>query len=508
MQIYLRRFPEFIFARTSEGIKFSTLEQLSIVFFTLIDVIFLTSSADHQFFDGETLSIIILFALGRILLLYMFADRSPPLMLIVLITILFFDTRMTVLVIWPTEAFAASNWTYDSVNFALGYMSLVLIAAMIGASLAPIGSWNSTPRLLAPWTEEGKSAADIAFVLLCITITVQLVLYFSFGEVSHKLDHSEDQIIKRVGNQIFQLTSVIALYFGVLRYYPQRRKYYLILFIIIFLVYSIITGSRSGLLTAAIFAIILEMSIRGNFSIKINITTVSVVILALLALLPIWYLATIIRALFWQSGGVAFIGSDYLSDTFGDMIDTMISNVSLRLNMIDYYFFQMGASYDGSDLVNIGTQILSTINMSFPFHPFDNVIPAELAFGYLLSSKGVWVGTEYTAYEWELHGICWQLFGWFGPVFAFIATYGLSCLFSKLSFSRTILGSTVCFMAGYAIILWIQNFGFDNFISRQIRPLIFLIPYLAVFRGLVEAMKRTTTQEGAHFLGVSQQLTR
>jgi hypothetical protein len=186
--------------------------------------------------------------------------------------------------------------------------------------------------------------------------------------------------------------------------------------------------------------------------------------------------------------------------SFNELSDS-IGALSYRLSFIEptifpIYFDELGLN-DISNLVNIETSILSSINRMIPGKLFGEILYTEFAYGFMYDSNGIsGVFSEsgrvdYAGYEWTIFGISYQLFGFYlGLIFITFSIFGISSLVKYAIRLKSYYSNVYALFFVIALELWVRNLGLDNFLDRIFHTFIFLSINILIFKLFKNNLKR------------------
>jgi hypothetical protein len=255
-----------------------------------------------------------------------------------------------------------------------------------------------------------------------------------------------------------------------------------------------LSGSRSGIFEIIILLLSYKLIIDGNFSIKLSGWRIVLLIFLVPLSLVVYQISTQLRA-HWYGADLSIasaIDSSLAPENDVLAFKTLISGVSYRLSFLEPTMFPIFAQdlglNDVTELVNVNTTLLSSINRLIPGKPLGDILFTEYAYGYIYNAQeGVLAYAEsgrvdHVSYEWTIFGIAYQLFGFLGGV---MFIFGLTALLARIirKFNRRSdfygLSCSIFFMGILSV--WVRNLGIDNLIDRTAHGLVILFICFAVY---------------------------
>ncbi len=180
----------------------------------------------------------------------------------------------------------------------------------------------------------------------------------------------------------------------------------------------------------------------------------------------------------------------------------IVSTISYRLNSLMPVFYVMHGKnvgmYDISNMVNLKTTLLSSLDRMVPGKLFEGILFSEYAFGFMFRPCGVIANVagnsiNYVGYEWNAFGISYQIFGyWGGIVFIFLMSALFGYLTNFLIKKGGLWGCSYGILCVYSYYMWINNYGIDNLVDKIWSMLItmtFYLVYIEILRKLPKLPK-------------------
>jgi len=177
-----------------------------------------------------------------------------------------------------------------------------------------------------------------------------------------------------------QLHLLLFIYIYMISDSKNKLKLYFISFVIIYIAYTIISGSRSGLFNVLIYSLLVLLYIKGDFilSLKKYFYILFFLSLALLSF-PI---ATIFRIIN-DSSVTSNFSFDLLFNSYlvvDNYFQFMFTSIVERLSLLNYSFYLSNDLYNPNffkEYFTFNELLSSSMNLTFPSDFFPNSIPSN-----------------------------------------------------------------------------------------------------------------------------------
>ena len=480
--------------KEGKSVKISLFFRVVILLFALATVLVFFFGGNHPYINGTGLLLIELF----FLLLFIFSgelsEKCPPLLLVIFLLTLFFVTRIFVYMLFPESFFGNIYTEYTMFNAMLLYVLLgalvVLVGVLIGYSLIEkkvdfTNIKNNTNLTVLGW-----------FALFVIIF--ELVVFFVFGHVGSTGSGAHLGFFQRYLARLFNPLIAVLIFWTAYTLSSKKSKSEKRLFFAVIIFYFLsffLSGSRAGVFEIIMLFLAATLFLKGNLRITLKTRYVLLAILLIPFLLLGHVAATELRDVQWTLEestleevteaifDVDIIDFDYKQTVLG---------VSRRLSLLEPLFYVMFPGEHGmndvSEIVNWKTTTKSSVNRIVPGVIFQDVIFTEYAFGYLLSDEGIVFftssgNTNFVGYEWGMHGISYQLFGYGGGlVFLFLVSGLLGFLISLGYRRKTLFCACLGVFFVYVLHFWVRTFGIDNLVDRTFFGFMLMLVYLFVYK--------------------------
>ena len=446
----------------------------AIAFITVGAYIF--SGVPHPYFDTISLVWIIAIAFAVYAFSGNFSTRYPEVMIITVSCILYVLFRLNVLMFFPESLLHNYFITPKIINDSLSFIFIGTVACYFGFAFGcgGIPSYRTDVRI-GHFT--GNRVMRFLVALSAIVFLLSTTQFYSIGWQPSG-PKSNLNIFTRYVSVFLDPTSVALLFFIVFSLTDKSRTTIrlLILQVCFLTLGPLLLGSRGGMFFYLIAWLAVKLVLHGDFHIKVNLRGLVIAALILSALVAAFYVSTIFRTFRYSE-----INWEAIYDVFSDsatvaaVFETALKDISYRVSAIEAVNFTISnrelSLIDVSDIVNVKSTIINTIERIIPGRQFDNVIFSEFAYGYMLRPEGVFSVLEDgqedpVGYEWNMFGISYQLFGVAGVVFIFLFTALIARLIRKSSSMNGLYGLAWSALFSWLLLAWTQNLGLDNLFGR------------------------------------------
>lgn len=465
---------------------------------------------EHPYFNSISLGLMLFFAGILYFFSGKFSSKYPPAIIVTLLLILFVQLRTAVLVVLPDSLLHSAKVTSEMFNVTLGYMIIGSVACYLGLALGygNDGRFDLQSKTRNSFQDDFQLRfMAIAFVL---TIILSMVIYYSLGYVGATGDGEHlgffQRYIARFIYPIGWLMMFMATY-ALHSNKPSHIRLFGVLLGLYFLSF-LLSGSRGGIYEIIILILSYKLIVEGDFMIRMSGWRLAL----LLGVVPVslvgYWVATQLRAYWYGADQSIFTAFDTLLSS-GDGIlalENLVSDISHRLSFLEPtmcpIFFQELGLGDVSELVNIKTTVLSSINRLIPGKPLGDILFTEYAYGFIYEPQGGVLAysesgrIDHVGYEWTIFGIAYQLLGFPAGI---ILIFGLTALLARIVQAFNKLGNfyglscSIFFMGILSV--WIRNLGIDNLVDRTVHGFILLLVNFAGF-WLARELRKVLTSEG------------
>lgn len=464
----------------------------------------------HPYYDSNSLLLIELICIFIFYTSGKYSTRFPLIILFNFLIILFVVSRAFVLLLIPKSFVECSNMNSEMMNSTLLFIFLGVIASTFGVKFGcsiqnsfSVDMRNSKFQNIFISTTFIK-LLGVAFFLITV---FQLLNYYINGYSGSTGSGAGHSFFWRYPARIFHPTIMLMVLLAAYIVYCYKRshkwaKYMVIFCTVFFISFFLAQGSRSGLFEVAILCLIFNIVRKGNFRIRLSIGKMILVLFSIPLSITTYLYASSLRVFQREYGDISF---NSLIENYYVMISTMkelplsdiVSTISYRINSLEQVFRVMYGKniglYDISNMVNLKTTLLSSLDRMVPGKLFEGIVRSEYAFGFMFQPGGVidtvpGKSTNYVGYEWNAFGISYQLFGYWGAIiFVFVISALFGYLTNYLIKKRNLWGYSYGIFCVYSYHMWIINYGIDNLIDKIWSLLITMTFYLVcieIFRGL------------------------
>ena len=237
-----------------------------------------------------------------------------------------------------------------------------------------------------------------------------------------------------------QLHLLLFIYIYMVSDSKNKLKPYFISFVIIYVIYTVISGQRSGLFNVLIYSLLVLLYVKGDFILSKK-RYFYILIFLFIALIT-YPIATIFRIINDSTGGSDF-SFDLLFNAFSvtdNYFTFMLSAIVERLSMLNYSFYLSHDLYNPlffKEYFTFNEFFNSSINLIFPLDFNSNSIPSNTYLRNLVDDssyfdlKQDW--SSYNAHIVDFNHLYNSRFSFIISIFA-ISIYSLICkLFNRKS---------------------------------------------------------------------------
>ncbi|MDD5240757.1 MAG: hypothetical protein PHG47_03425 [Sulfuricella sp.] len=486
-------------------LKISGLFRLVIATLAIISVVaygFL--EFDHPYIDTLSLLLMLLFAAVLYFFSGKFSSKHPPAIIITLLLILFVQLRACVLIMLPDSLIQSGSVTSEMFNVTLGYMTFGAVACYMGLALGYGKNGNPDARTMAKNLYGNGFQLKFLGMAFLLSLVLTLLVYYVFGYAGATGSGENLGFFQRYVARVIYPIGWLMMFMAAYALYSGKASYAWLFLTVLFLYFMsfVLMGSRGGIYEIVIIFLSYKLIVDGNFSVKLNGWRIVALISMIPLILVAYEISTLLRASWYGNDfSVASIIDAMPSREDGfSAFTSLISAVSYRLSFFEPTMFPIFAQDVGlneiSELVNIETTLLSSINRLIPGHQFGDILFSEYAFGFIYNAKeGILAYAEsgrvdHVGYEWSMFGISYQLFGFLGGgmlIFGFTALLGR--IIGAFNAWGNFYGLACSFFFMAVLSIWVRNMGLDNLIDRTVHGLIVLCIYFAIYWMVMSLLK-------------------
>ncbi len=470
---------------------------LSVAAYRLID-------QNHPYIDGASVALMV--TLGAVLYSVSgrYSSKFPSAILVTVMLIIFVQSRVFVLIIYPESLLHHSRVTSVMFNTTMVYIIVGSIACYLGCAVAYVRYGGRRSRGFREIQGNHDQEVSFFWTVFMISVGLTLAVYYSLGYAGATGSGAHLGFFQRYVARLVAPTAWLIMFLSAYMLHPDRRAkiYLLITAVGAYVIGLMLQGSRSGVFESLTLLLAAKVLLEGNFVLPLRQRHLMLSLIALPVVLLSFQIPTQLREHWYDS---KFSLAEHLGDilsgktpVLGD--ETMILDISYRLSFIEPTLFPIFATdldlNDVSDLVNPRTTALSSVNRLIPGKPLGDILFTEYAFGFIYNAQdGVLAYSENgrvdrVGYEWSMFGISYQLFGFYGGcVFIFLVTALLVKLIKVLAASKSIYGVSFGLYFMTIFIVWIRNLGIDNLIDRTAHGFAVLLIYAVLHWMLTRGAK-------------------
>lgn len=446
---------------------------------------FLTTNGNNPFISDVTSFIVLL--MSAFLLMVMWVNQrinSPILKIFTLIYIVFWHLRFLTLALFPGDELVLSRTIvidHDIFNRYVLIVFLSLVATVVGIFVAHV---ISQPGYLNSIGEARLSVVDLDKVVRRNIHRIFIYCSLSFFYLVCATQISEEFLPSYFGYFSFFFPFGLNVFLVGLVFFGEdvSRTYKRIFFIqiVVYLILTVLTGSRSFLLYVILYGLFLFTILNKS----VNIKFLNSVYLLLLGVILVFGFSfgTYQRHVRGVSGMSA--GSESIQYVVGRMVNmgadeawgSMIGMASARAGYLDYSA-EMVSNSKYELVVTFGNIIKSAIDGYVPGAVFDDsrLISVRIRDIYNPSADG---------YQSDAIGVVGENYILFGYAFPF-AIFFVSFIFTYLFYAvgGSIFGYYIKFSIAIWFMTWWNSFGYDWLLLDIGRQLIFgLFTLQVIFR--------------------------
>lgn len=471
-------------------IRFSYILRFIVFLFalcTLFSYYFLVN--EHPYYDTYSLLLIELICLFIFYTSGKYSTRFPLIILFNFLIILFVLSRTFVLLLIPEAFWEYSNMNSEMMNSTLLFIFLGIMASTFGVKFGysiknrfsvDTRNFNGQDMFIS------ASLVKLLGVIFFLIVVFQMLNYYIMGYSGATGSGERLSFFWRYPARLFNPIIMIMVLFATYIVYSHKRPHkwakYMIVFCAFFLVFFFLAqGSRSGLFEVVILYLVFNIAHKGNFKVRLSMGRLLLVLLSVPLSIITYIYASSLRVFQWEYGDISL---NSFIENYSVMINTMeeislpdiVSTISYRLNSLRPIFCVMHGKnlgmYDISNMVNLKTTLLSSLDRMVPGKLFEGIIPSEYAFGFMFRPGGVIANVtgdsiNYVGYEWNAFGISYQIFGyWGGIVFIFLMSVLFGYLTNFLLRKHNLWGYSYGILCVYSYYMWTANVGIDNLVDR------------------------------------------
>jgi hypothetical protein len=461
---------------------------LSVAAYCLID-------EKHPYINGSSVALISVFGAVLYAVSGRYSTKFPSAILVTLLLIIFVQSRLFVLIIYPESLLHNSRVSYAMLNTTMMYIIAGTVCCYLGCAAAHVGYGGLRSRVRRKVQGNGDQAVGFFWTAFMISVGLTLAVYYSLGYAGATGGGAHLGFFQRYVARLVAPTAWLIMFLPAYMLHHNRRAktYLLITAVGTYIIGLMLQGSRSGVFESLALLLAAKVLLEGNFVLLIRLRHLLLTLLALPVGLLSFQIPTQLRAHWYDSNfSIAVHLGKVLSGETPILEDeTMISDISYRLSFIEPTLFPIFASdlglNDVSDLVNPRTTALLSINRLIPGKPLGDILFTEYAFGYMYEENGVMAYSEdgrvdRVGYEWSVFGISYQLFGFYGGCLFILMTTALLVKTVRVFTRReNIYGFSFGLYFMTIFIVWIRNLGIDNLIDRTVHGFAVLVIYAAIY---------------------------
>ena len=236
-----------------------------------------------------------------------------------------------------------------------------------------------------------------------------------------------------------QLHLLLFIYIYMVSDSKNKLKSYFISFLVIYVIYTVISGSRSGLYQVLIYSLLVLLYIKGDFVLSFKrYFSISIFLFIAIITYPI---ATILRII--NDSGVSDFSFDLLFNAFSvtdNYFIFILSPIVERLSMLNYSFYLSNDLYNPfffKQYFTFNEFFNSSINLTFPLDYNSNSIPSNTYLRSLVDDSSYfdlkYEWSSYNAYIVDFNHLYNSSFSFIISIIT-ISIYSLICkLFNRKS---------------------------------------------------------------------------
>ena len=431
----------------------------------------------------ESICLFIFYTSGK------FSTRFPLIILFNFLIILFVVSRIFVLILKPDEFVGYGSLNSEMMNSTLLFIFLGIMASTFGVKFGcsiknrfSVNSRNLDDRgMPVP-----ASVVKFLVAVFLLTIAFQMLNYYMKGYAGATGSGETLSFFWRYPARLLNPIVMIMVLFAAYIVYGHEKphkwaKHRIVFCAVLLVLFLLAQASRSGLFEIAILFLVFNIAQKGNFRIRLSLGKMILILLAVPFSMITYVYASSLRVLQWSHGDTSL--NSYIAN-YSATIDMMkemsvfdiMSPISYRLNSLRQIVCVMHGENMGlndiSHMVNVKTTLLSSLDRMVPGNLFEGIMISEYAFGFMYRPEGIIASVagdsvNYVGYEWNVFGISYQLFGYFGGiVFIFLVSALFGYLINFCIRKRGLWGYSFGILGVYSYYMWITNYGIDNLIDK------------------------------------------
>lgn len=487
-------------------LRLSTLLRIAISSLGLLCLFRFYSRPAHPYIDQAGITLIAIFCATLYAVCGRFSRKYPPALLITVMLVLFILTRLSVISFYPESFLGWGRIRPETFTGMLVFLDCATAACFWGVAFGFSRGYRGGTGTEAP----SLKRTTIFGWLFLFSLAFHLSIYYCWGYIgatgSGEGLNFFVRYVSRTVNYLLLLMVYAASHFFS-RSAETKRPYLPFYVGFGFLLFGVLKGNRGGMFELTLMFLCYEIFFFGDVSWRIKPKTflMSAVLipLSLGAAALLFNCATTLRKTQWNSKDMSFAAlMEVVNSSMSQEVDyeKSLTDISERLSLLEPTYYSMYAVQEGyndiSDLVNIKTTVIASLNRMIPGKPFGEILPAQFAYGFIYRDGGVKYEDasgkiNYAGYEWGLYGISYQLFSFAGGLAFIFAMTALLCFWigrmrSELSFERACYGM----FAMFTLQMWIKNFGIEDLVDGTWWFLVVLVLYLAIYKKLWKRPRR------------------
>jgi hypothetical protein len=448
----------------------------------------------NPYINGVTILLSIILAIENYILLKIeMKKRNPFILLLVLNLVFFYLTRPSTLLLIPDIADALNRGLFPKVN-EINYALIFIIVSIIPVAYGLYtDAFNSKVMIIDKANSNIQIKPFIVILLFGFSIFFVLLNLYNASLIPTILGKRMASYLGVFLTNPVILLVVFTYLISYYNYLSNKQRNTIFIMVGIFLVMTIIGGSRSGIIQIIFTVIFSSLAVNNYIELKRKI-----IVILLIVIMPLSFfafgLATYIRAansmnLDYEKRNVNLIGTvlainDYIKSNKD--ITASLGNVFQRIGFLDMATEMIANKEAYGEMINIEYETKSIINSTYHYPLVSNAlryIYSNRDFSYtygadLLSDFGGYhsdqltiFGEYYNLFKGYYALIAFLFFG-----FCFRTIYLIFCTHN--SFNYNLIRSFLLYLFYN---FWLNSFGMDWMVLNTIMFGISLIAYILVF---------------------------
>lgn len=281
-----------------------------------------------------------------------------------------------------------------------------------------------------------------------------------------------------------QLHLLFFIYIYMVSDSKNKLKSYLIPFLIIYVIYTVITGSRGGLFHVLLYSLLVLFYVKGDFILSFKrFFSISIFLFIGLITYPI---ATIFRIIN-NSSGVSDFSFDILFDSYSvtnNYFIFMLSAIVERLSLLQYSFYLSNDLYNPfffKQYFTFNEFFNSSINLTFPLDYNSNSIPSNTYLRSLVDDSNyfdlIYDWSSFNAYIVDFNHLYNSSFSFIISIIT-ILIYSLIC---KLFNRKSLLLQLIYVFLILNIINFFVFFGYDYMFKHIVHSIFGILLLWSIF---------------------------